>query len=72
MKIIGRRLLFAFPKSHTLGVFPFCNGFGSEGLISSYRGQGHEPLATGPSTQWSHSKAAIVRLKRHFTQVVLI
>lgn len=72
MKIIGRRLFFTFPKSHTLDGFPFCNVFGSEGPISSYRGQGREPLATGPTTQWFHSKLGYARLKQCLTQVTLI
>lgn len=72
MKIIGRRLFFTFPKSHTLDGFPFCNVFGSEGPISSYRGQGREPLATGPTTRWFHSKLGYARLKQCLTQVTLI
>lgn len=72
MKIIGRRLFFTFPKSHTLDGFPFCNVFGSEGPISSYRGQGREPLATGPTIQWFHSKLGYARLKQCLTQVTLI
>lgn len=39
MKIIGRTLLFTFPKSHILDGFPFCSVFGKDGPTSSYRGK---------------------------------